>query len=376
MKSRFAHILLALGTGLLLASCNIYSHPDDAAGCGVAGAEGMSVNFMISAGDPAKYGTKAGSYDAPSLENGTEWESHINLSGGDYLFYLFDAEGIFREILSVKDVRPSGNGNFVVIADTRDDYSDFTIVALANWRTTAWNLVNSGNAYPVLTKGESTIDEIWEGTSGLRVYDEACSTFTPSETSHIPMYGARTYSLSASAFNSEEISLGTIYLIRALAKIDVSVAEGSGITLNSVQLNGYSNCFHCAPIGMTAMDDEWDQVTDDKMNHFHESFSPSSLNFIEIEENLYRIYIPEYPNRRDDVKTATISVSMNKGTSHTGGLISFEGLETTSSTTKTTLNILRNNYYKFIITGVTEYKTDIVVDVVPFDNVKNELVFE
>ena len=67
---------------------------------------------------------------------------------------------------------------------------------------------------------------------------------------------------------------------------------------------------------------------------------------------------------------------MNKGTSHTGGLISFEGLETTSSTTKTTLNILRNNYYKFIITGVTEYKTDIVVDVVPFDNVKNELVFE
>jgi hypothetical protein len=86
--------------------------------------------------------------------------------------------------------------------------------------------------------------------------------------------------------------------------------------------------------------------------------------------------VPEYPNRRADVKKATISVAMSTGTSHMGGLISFEGLQTQSSTEKTTLNILRNNYYKFIITGVTEYETNIVVDVVPFDNVKNDLVFE
>jgi hypothetical protein len=192
------------------------------------------------------------------------------------------------------------------------------------------------------------------------------------------MYGARTYSLNDAAFNYEEISLGSIYLIRALAKIDVMVAQGSGVTLNSVQLNCFSNSFHCAPVGMTAMDDEWDQTTDDTMNMnlLQESFSPSSLEFTKIENNLYRIYVPEYPNRRADVKKATISVAMSKGTSHMGGLISFEGLQTPSSTEKTTLNILRNNYYKFIITGVTEYETNIVVDVVPFDNVKNDLVFE
>lgn len=377
MKLRFAHIFLAFAAGLL-ASCNIYTHPDDAADCGVAGMEGMSVNFTISAGSPAGYGTRASSYDAPSLENGTEWESHIDISGGDYLFYLFDADGIFREILNVKDVRSAGNGNYVVRADAREDYNDFTIVALANWRTQTWNLVNSGNPYPVLTKGRSTIDEIWTGTAGLRVYDASSRTFTPSETSRIPMYGARTYSLNDSAFNYEEISLGSIYLIRALAKIDVMVAQGSGVTLNSVQLNCFSNSFHCAPVGMTAMDDEWDQTTDDTMNMnlLQESFSPSSLEFTKIENNLYRIYVPEYPNRRADVKKATISVAMSKGTSHMGGLISFEGLQTPSSTEKTTLNILRNNYYKFIITVVTEYETNIVVDVVPFDNVKNDLVFE
>lgn len=377
MKLRFVHILLAIAAGLL-ASCNIYTYQDDAADCGVAGLEGMSVNFTISAGSPAGYGTRASSYETPSLENGTEWESHIDISGGDYLFYLFDADGIFREILHVKDVRSSGNGNYVVRADARDDYHNFTIVALANWRTQAWNLANSGNPYPVLAKGQSSIDEIWTGTAGLRVYDASSSTFTPSEISRIPMYGARTYSLNESAFNQEEISLGSIYLIRALAKIEVSVAQSSRITLNSVQLKCFSNSFHCAPVGMTAMDDEWDQTTDDTMNMnlLQESFSPSSLEFTEVENNLYRIYVPEYPNQREDVKKATISVTMSKDSSHMGGLISFEGLQTTSATEKTTLNILRNNYYKFIIIGVTEYETDIIIDVVPFDSVENDLEFE
>lgn len=376
MKFRFAHILLAFAIGLLIAGCNIYSDPDGA-GCGMAGSEGMSVNFTISAGSPAGYGTRA-SYDAPSLENGTEWESHIDISGGDYLFYLFDAEGVFREILNVKEISSSGNGNFLVKAQSREDYRNFTIVALTNWRGKIWNQVNSGNSYPVLTKGISTIDEIWNGTTGLRVYDAMSSTFIPSAVSLIPMYGARTYTLNESAFNSEEVSLGSIYLIRALAKIDVYVAADSGISLNSVQLNCYSNCFHCAPVGMTAMDDEWDQTTDDAMNMnlLQESFSPSSLDFIEIEDNLYRLYVPEYPNRREDVVPSTISVSMTKGSSQVGGTISFEGLQTASSTEKTTLNILRNNYYKFVITKITEYETKVVVDVVPFDNVENDLVFE
>lgn len=376
MKFRFAHILLAFAIGLLIAGCNIYSD-SDGAGCGMAGSEGMSVNFTISAGSPAGYGTRA-SYDAPSLENGTEWESHIDISGGDYLFYLFDANGVFREILNVKEISSSGNGNFLVKAQSREDYRNFTIVALTNWRGKIWNQVNSGNSYPVLTKGISTIDEIWNGTTGLRVYDAMSSTFIPSAVSLIPMYGARTYTLNESAFNSEEVSLGSIYLIRALAKIDVYVAAGSGISLNSVQLNCYSNCFHCAPVGMTAMDDEWDQTTDDAMNMnlLQESFSPSSLDFIEIEDNLYRLYVPEYPNRREDVVPSTISVSMTKGSSQVGGTISFEGLQTVSSTEKTTLNILRNNYYKFVITKITEYETKVVVDVVPFDNVENDLVFE
>ena len=376
MKFRFAHILLAFAIGLLIAGCNIYSD-SDGAGCGMAGSEGMSVNFTISAGSPAGYGTRA-SYDAPSLENGTEWESHIDISGGDYLFYLFDADGVFREILNVKEISSSGNGNFLVKAQSREVHRNFTIVALTNWRGKIWNQVNSGNSYPVLTKGISTIDEIWNGTTGLRVYDAMSSTFIPSAVSLIPMYGARTYTLNESAFNSEEVSLGSIYLIRALAKIDVYVAADSGISLNSVQLNCYSNCFHCAPVGMTAMDDEWDQTTDDAMNMnlLQESFSPSSLDFIEIEDNLYRLYVPEYPNRREDVVPSTISVSMTKGSSHVGGTISFEGLQTASSTEKTTLNILRNNYYKFVITKITEYDTKVVVDVVPFDNVENDLVFE
>lgn len=363
--------------GLLLSGCNIYFNGTDGAANGV-GNDGMHVTFAISAGHPDYAGTKASSYGTPSLEDGTEWENHINITGGDYLFYLFDANGVFREILFVKDIASSDNNTFIVQAEAREIYRDFTIVALANWRNGGWDMLASGNAYPVLTAGASTIDKIWTGTAGLRVYDASSRTFTPSATSLIPMYGARTYNLEDSDFTTEEISLGTIYLIRSLAKVDVYVDSTSGITLNSVQLNCYSNCFHCAPVGMTAMDDEWDHATDDTMNTnlVQVSFSPSSLDFVKIGTNLYRLYIPEYPNKRTDVERASISVSMTQDKVTTGGTILFEGKSSTSSTSKTALNILRNSYYKFCITGINKYSTEAVFDVVPFDDVNNDIVFE
>ena len=294
------------------------------------------------------------------------------------MFYLFDQDGVFQEILSVKSISTTDNITYSVTADVKEKYSNFTIMALVNWGSSVWNMLSNGFAYPVLEKGVSKIDAIWTTSVGLRVYDTSSKNFMPSQTSHIPMYGARTYSLSAGAFNSEEIDLGAFYLIRALAKIDVYVAANSGITLNNVQLNCYSNYFHCAPVGMTAMDGEWDQATDETMNMnlLQESFSPSTLDFVKIEENLFRLYVPEYPNKRNDVESSTISVLMTKNDSYKGGTITFEGMETTSSATTTPLNILRNNYYKFCITGITEYETNIVIDVVPFDNVSNDLVFE
>lgn len=373
---KYIHILIVLTIGAFLSGCSIYSDRVDGASVDVTD-DGMRVSFAISAGHPDYSFTKS-SRDTLYLEDGTEWESFIDMAGNDYLFYLFDGNGVFREILNVTEIKSSDNKTYLVKAETREVYQNFTIVALANWRTGAWDMISAGTSYPILDIGSSTIDEIWNDTAGLRVYDSDSRTFTPSATDRIPMYGARTYKPEDIDFTTEEISLGTIYLIRSLAKIDVYVSSGSGITINSVRLNCYSNCFHCAPVGMTAMDDEWDQATDETMNTnlTQESFSPSSLEFVKIEENLFRLYVPEYPNKREGLTPSTISVSMTKNGIENGGTIHFEGLELPSSTEKTRLNILRNNYYKFCITGVTDYNTDTFIEVVPFDDVNNDIVFE
>ncbi|MBQ3207400.1 MAG: hypothetical protein IJB38_05255 [Bacteroidales bacterium] len=373
---KYIHILIVLTIGAFLSGCNIYSDRVDGASVDVTD-DGMRVSFAISAGHPDYSFTKS-SYDTPSLEDGTEWENFIDIAGNDYLFYLFDGSGIFREILNVTEIKSSDSKTYLVKAETREVYQNFTIVALANWRTGAWDMISAGTSYPILDIGSSTIDEIWNDTAGLRVYDSDSRTFTPSATDRIPMYGARSYNLPNSAFNTERIDLGNFYLIRSLAKIDVYVSSGSGITINSVRLNCYSNCFHCAPIGMKAMDDEWDQATDETMNTnlTQESFSPSSLEFVKIEENLFRLYVPEYPNKREGLTPSTISVSMTKNGIENGGTIHFEGMELPSSTEKTRLNILRNNYYKFCIKGVTDYNTDTFIEVVPFDDVNNDIVFE
>lgn len=373
---KFIHILIVLTIGAFLSGCNIYSDGMDGASVDVTD-DGMHVTFAISAGHPDYSFTKS-SCDTLYLEDGTKWESFIDMAGNDYLFYLFDGDGVFREILNVTEIKSSDSKTYLVKAETREVYQSFTIVALANWRTGAWDMISAGTSYPILDIGSSTIDEIWNNTAGLRVYDSDSRTFTPSATDRIPMYGARTYNPKDIAFTKEEISLGTIYLIRSLAKIDVYVSVNSGVTLNSVSLNCYSNCFHCAPIGMRAMDDEWDQATDETMNTnlTQESFSPSSLEFVKIEDNLFRLYVPEYPNKREGLTPSTISVSMTKNDIENGGTIHFEGMELPSSTEKTRLNILRNNYYKFCITGVTDYNTDTFIEVVPFDDVNNDIVFE
>ena len=369
------HIVLYCAAMLSLIGCNIYSNVGEADGC--VAQNTMRVTFNISSGNPEFQQTKASSYGPPSLENGTEWESYVNIAKEDYLFYLFDQNGVFQEILIVQSASTTDNINYNITADVRGKYKNFTIVALINWDASAWNMLSSGFAYPILEKGVSKIEDIWAATAGLRVYDANSKNFLPSKTTLIPMYGARTYSLADSAFKSEEIDLGTFYLIRALAKIDVYVSSNSGITLDKVQLNCFSNSFHCAPVGMIAMDDEWDQATDETMNAAvsQDSYSPSTLDFIKIEENLYRLYVPEYPNKRSDIEPSTISVSMTKDGVYKGGTIFFEGKENTTSGTTATLNILRNNYYKFCITGINDYETNMVIDVVPFDNVSNSLVF-
>ena len=373
----FTHILFVITTVLSATGC-IFDNFEDA---DVAFVEqnGMRVTFTLKAGKSESPGTKAIIYDTPQLENGTVWENYVNLDGGDYLFYLFNGDGVFCECLTVNSIIASDNNTYIVTADVKEKYKDFTIVALANWRTNAWDMLSGGYCYPLLISGISKIQEIWNSTAGVRVYDAAKSSFMPSSTSLIPMYGAKTYSLNNSSYNTAEVNLGTLYLIRSLAKIDVYVSQSSGIMLEEVKLNRYSNCFHCAPVGLTSMDDQWDQATGTTLNinKDWESFSPSSLDFVWIEdEGLYRLYVPEYPNLSNDVEPSTISVSMRKDGLFKGGTIKFEGKETTSSSIAEPLDILRNNYYKFNITGLTEYETNVVMDIVPFDEVSNDIIFE
>lgn len=372
MADRIRHIFLLLVLGMALSGCNIYSDIDELPDCDVY-PDKMHVSFNISAGSPESLNTRALSYDNPVLEDGTEWENYVNIANKDYLFYLFDKDDVFQEILQVTDISKTDNSTYKVSAELRGIYSDFTIVALINWGTDAWVRPSGGPSYPVLTKGVSTVEDIWQNDAGLRVYNSSSNLFTPSETGHIPMYGAKTFSSKPS---SGILDLGTFYLIRSLAKVDVYVDEGSNISLEDVQLNCFSNSFNCAPVAMKSIDDTWDQASDETINLSGVTYSPSSLDFARINDNLYRLYIPEYPNGNADLQPATISVMMLMDGSYVGGTILFEGKQTTSSTGVSPLNILRNSYYKFHIKAINKYETNVDLDVVPFDNVSNNLEFE
>ena len=142
------HILWAMAMGLTLIGCDIYSDEDVAGGA--MERDGMRVTFTISSGNPEFSTSRASSYGNPSLENGTEWENYVNLAGKDYLFYLFDQDGVFQEILSVKSISTADNITYSVTADVKEKYSNFTIMALVNWGSSVWNMLSNGFAYHVL----------------------------------------------------------------------------------------------------------------------------------------------------------------------------------------------------------------------------------
>lgn len=352
MKIHFTSYIILVLLAFTLGSCNIMDDSpctDEPASVGTS----VQVGFTLTAGEVSSRAITEG--DVP----GTGYENYIDIEGKDFRILLFDAtKNTYLTTFEPTIIRATDNSQYpqtyYVEGELPEAYSNFKLVVLANW---------GKDAYPTnLQEGVTTIDKVCTSTY---TYNAANNTsIIPSAENKIPMYGVK---------NCKDITLradlltdlGTVDLLRAMAKIEVKCSESlEDITLTGVTLHHYNTSGMCAPKGIYDNTTDWNADTGTDCSHeihLPENVTQGeSLSFNKVGES-YIIYVPEFDNKTTGVTKSYISVSMEhadkspvtlENTNIYFGEYNAEG----TLQENTDFDIVRNHWYTYTINKVDDGK--------------------
>ena len=195
-------------------------------------------------------------------------------------------------------------------------------------------------------------------------------------TTNIPMWGVASFvddNNTTDVFEGLTLTpgsrtdIGTIYILRAMAKIKVKLAESfNNYNLDGVKINRYNTKGYVLPSGYatanvtTALPLYTTGSTTGVLRPNTTDTSSESLDFTPSEDNdgSLTIYVPEYQNIR--VKTpSTMTVTLadpNDNTKKKDYPLEFKWYEAEEGkhAKNEPFDLIRNHYYEYIITGVND----------------------
>lgn len=363
----------ALIVSAAFASCR-RTGSEEAVPAPVTDPDDVRVSFRISLG--ATNGTRAGGTPEGAYDDGTgtAFENCIDLQNENYRFYFFDEHDKYLSAFQTVQLTPASDDTdrskiYEVIGKTdRALPAKFKVVALANWPS-----------YPgTPEEGRTTIEELCSAPTGQYAYD---APFILSPERLIPMYGVKT--CEEMTFTPGVLTyLGTVHLLRAMAKIEVSCLT-SGWTLESVTLRRYNAAGCCAPSGVY---DQEDYVTGsydtDYAKEIHlvggrNDADLKTLAFQAAGENRFVVYVPEYRNvvAGTAARKADDAAEMRLRFKETGDKeypveFKYYNDPPVGNSVGDPFDIRRNYYYKFSITKTSE--PDLAVEVFPYEQIELE----
>lgn len=272
---------------------------------------------------------------------GTGYEDYI--AGDDYRFMLFDGDGRYVETMDIMGMVPvtdeAGEYNVVCLLSRKPE-GEFKVVALANW--------GSGN-YPTPYLGASLAD-ICGASASVYTY---VPPFDPTAITPIPMYGVKSSSMTL--LPGKPNDLGTINLLRALAKVEVVCSEGSGLELASVTMTGHNSHGFRTPAGMY---DVTKYVDTPHIPSDAGTDTDTTLPFtVSADGDRALIYIPEYSNTGAGATPCRITVTFadNPGLTYNIDFTDYRDGRPTDSF----FDILRNYYYRFTVDKSPELEVEL-----------------
>lgn len=242
--------MLWAAASLLLAGCS--SAADEPAVSGGDAAvirAGFSITVSDTSGAQAASpsASRAPGYLGEGYDKGEGYENYIDIAGGNFRFYFFGDDDRLIAPMRVEAVLPTGatatSKTYWVSGDTRADIrgARVKVLALVNWPV-----------YPddaSLRPGVTTIADL---CAGEYAYDAAA--MMPSADRLIPLFGIG--ALTELEFDiNHNARLGTIHLLRAMAKVEVRLHPDCPIAIEWARIRRYNSRGCCAPAGVTAESD-------------------------------------------------------------------------------------------------------------------------
>ena len=328
--------------------------------------EGVTVGFRISLGSMG--GTRA-VQDGYDDGTGTDYENHIDFPNLDYRFLFFDMQNRYIASFVPTGIKPSNPGTvrsktYEVTGKIEQALpEDFKVVALANW-----------TSYPdAPVAGATTLEEICTSVGSRYEYTPP---FRLGERL-IPMYGVRRCE-GVTFTQNMHTDLGTIHMLRAMAKIEV-VCRTAGWTLDRVVMHRYNARGFCAPERCFVQEDYFTPDYTDEV-HLVDGRNDADLKtfaFEKTDDGRFVAYVPEYRNVEAgtqgspaaDVSRLQVRFRESGQTEYPVEFLYYE-TPPAGSQTGDTFDLRRNYYYRFSITKAAEPK--IAVEVFPYEQVELE----
>ena len=301
----------------------------------------VMVAFRMSYANGNTRAANEGWDDYDPKDDGTAYENAINTE--QLQIKVCDENGTI--IGDVENVIAINNGT-----DTNPDYSI----------TGTWE-----NAADKLSKAKKIMVFANCGTSIVTPGNIQNLAFTmASTTQYIPMWGVTT--LTNELVVGKSNNLGTIDMLRSLAKVKVKLADGMKArkySLGAMQLNNYNTSGYTLPLTYNTVASTA-AIRFDNSLHANSSWA-QSIAITGNDDESIMLYIPEYDNINAATdRKATISLQLMRDGEEEGNYTlhfcnySAEGAPDAAST----YNIQRNHYYEYTV-GRTDDQVKIVLNV-------------
>ena len=226
-----------------------------------------------------------------------------------------------------------------------------------------YKVAGSENIYKV--EGALTINDLSSETLDCRLEvfancTKGSETFT--QGTSIPMWGEKMTTLNLRKGEATELT-EPIYLLRAMARVEVMVAEGVG-ELQSVTVDKYNQIGYVLPKFPETFPEGYDGTEDldqDAVFNPNTTTPETNLGFTLGANGGFYVYLPEYQNVGEGASPAQMTVTIDDKTYP----LEFKIYDDESNDKY--FNIVRNHYYQYIITGVqdeVEVEGRLIYDVV------------
>ena len=303
--------------------------------------DAVRVAFRMSYANGNTRAANEGWDDYDPKDDGTAYENAINTE--QLQIKVCDENGTI-----IGDVE-----NVIAINNGTDTYPDYSI-------TGTWE-----NAADKLSKAKKIMVFANCGTSIVTPGNIQNLAFTrASTTQYIPMWGVTT--LTNELVVGKSNNLGTIDLLRSLAKVKVKLADGMKsrkYSLGAMQLNNYNTSGYTLPLTYNTVASTA-AIRFGNSLHANSSWAQSIVMTGDGDESIM-LYIPEYDNINAATdRKATISLQLMRDGEEEGNYtLHFcnytpEGAPDAAST----YNIQRNHYYEYTV-GRTDDQVKIVLNV-------------